>query len=126
MTERKTTEDKTGKDEPSRSAATGGKTTDRASSPVADVESPEVQAADAADLSEGDLHALRDDAGFNALPGHSASLPAWESSAQGKEFLKGEKERTKAAEEAAKAAHESLTDEGLSEAEKKYVETVKH
>ena len=87
-------------------------------------ETPDVQVAAKAGLSEGDVKALRDDAGLNRLPGHSATVGAWAASEQGKEFAKGEKDRNKAAEDGAKAAHESLNKDGLSEADRKYTEAV--
>lgn len=85
-------------------------------------ESTDSQVAAKAGLSEGEVKALRDDAGLNGLAGHGANLAAWEATEAGKEFVKGEKDRNKEAEEGAKAATKDLDDNGRSEAEKKYFE----
>lgn len=90
-------------------------------------QSPDVQAASKSkDIDgEGELRALRQDAGLNQLPGHGAHILSWEASEQGKEFLKGEKDRNKEAEEGAKKAHDGLDkDNDLSEPEKKYREAL--
>lgn len=94
--------------------------------PVTDVavDSPDVQAAAAAGISEGEVKALRDDAGVNFSAGHQANIQTWEASEQGQEFLKAQKERNKEAEEGVKKAHADLDKEGLSEADKKFAETV--
>lgn len=85
----------------------------------------DVQAADAAGISEGEVKALRADAGLNELAGHQANITVWANSDAGKQFLADEKDRVKESEESAKKAHAPLdTDKDLSEAEKKYVETV--
>ena len=91
---------------------------------VEPVETPDVEAAERADVSEGDIKALRDDAGLVRLPGNEGNVKVWEASEAGKAFLKGEAERVKQAEAAAKAAHADLDKDGLSEADKKYEETV--
>lgn len=77
-----------------------------------------------AGLSEGEVKALRDDAGMNALPGSEPNVLAWEQTDAGKQFLKEEKERVKKDEAAAKATAESLTKDGYTEAEKKYREAL--
>lgn len=78
----------------------------------------------AAGISEGDVKALRDDAGLNQLPGHEANVHAWENSPAGKAWLKGEKDREKAAKNEAKQYEEQVNDDGLSEADAKYREVV--
>lgn len=87
-------------------------------------ESPEVQAAASAKVSEGEVHGLRQEAGLNQLPGHEANVFSWEQSEQGKKFVKDAAKKVKEDEEAAKATAKSLDKDGLSEAEKKYRETV--
>lgn len=84
--------------------------------------SPDVQVADKSGLTEGEVHALRKDAGFDQLPGHEPHVLAWEASAAGQEFVKGEKDRNKEAEEGAKSAHDVLDKDDQTEAEKKYRE----
>lgn len=87
-------------------------------------QSADVQAADAAGVSEGEVKALRSDAGLNQGAGHEANIGAWEASADGQAFLDTEGDRNDEAEKGAEAAAEPLDDDGQSEAEKKYAETV--
>lgn len=86
--------------------------------------SDEVQVAVANDISEGEVKALRSDAGLDQLAGHEANVHAWEASAAGKEFLKGEKDRQKAIAEEAKARQAATNKDGLTESEAKYVEAI--
>lgn len=79
---------------------------------------------EASGLSEGEVKALRDDAGLNQLAGNEANTLAWETTPAGKEFLKGEKDRVKKYKEEAKAYDEATNKDGLTEAEAKYREAV--
>jgi hypothetical protein len=81
-------------------------------------------AAKAAGLTEGDIKALRDDAGLNQTAGHTGDILQWEQSPAGEEFKKGEKDRQKAAKEEEKRYSEQFNKDGLTEAEAKYVEVV--
>jgi hypothetical protein len=74
--------------------------------------------ADAAGLSEGEVKALRDNAGLNQLAGNEANTLAWESTPAGQEFLKGENK------DEAKEYEESREKDSLSPAEVKYREAV--
>lgn len=53
--------------------------------------------ADAAGLTEGEVRALRDNAGLNKLAGHQANVQAWEASPAGQAWLADESEREKQA-----------------------------
>jgi hypothetical protein len=66
--------------------------------------------AEKANITEGELHALRDNAGVDQLPGHEANVLAYELSPEGKQFIKDEKERNEAAQKQAEA--ENGPDEG--------------
>lgn len=87
------------------------------------VQSDEVQAADKAGLSEGELKALRDDAGMNQLPGNEANTLTWEQSEAGKAFVKEANAQAKKDAEAAKETHKDLKDD-FSPAEQKYREAL--
>lgn len=80
--------------------------------------------AEAAGITEGEVKALRDDAGVNQLAGNEANTLSWESTPAGQEFLKGEKDRVKKYEDEAKAYEKSTDKGGLTEAEAKYKEAV--
>ena len=86
------------------------------------VQSPDVQAADKAGVSEGDIKALRDESGLNQSAGHEANVAAWEASDEGKAFLATEKDRNKEAKAGAKEAADSAKEQ--SESEKAYTEAV--
>lgn len=86
--------------------------------------SADVQVANAAGLSEGEVKALRDDAGVNQLPGNEANTLSWQATAAGKEYLDGEKDRQKKYKDEAKAYDEQTNKDGLTEAEAKYKEAV--
>lgn len=76
---------------------------------------------------EVDLRGARDEAGLNQLAGHQAHIYEWANSEAGKQFIsnadKTFKEREQAVEEAQVKA---LDKDGLTEAEKKYQETVEN
>lgn len=74
-------------------------------------------------LSEGEVKALRDDAGLNQLAGHGGDLLAWEKSPAGKEFKDGEKDRVSANKAEAKA-YEAQKDSEASKATDKYTEAL--
>lgn len=86
--------------------------------------SADVQAAEAAGITEGEFKALRDEAGLNQSAGHMANIGSWEASAQGQEWLEGEDDRVKANEEEAEKYDEQTNDDGLTEAEAAYFEAV--
>jgi hypothetical protein len=92
--------------------------------PIVTTPSTDAQAAAKAGVTEGEVKALRDDAGLNTLPGHEANVLAWEVSEDGKKFVKESKEAAKQAEADAKKTRESLDKDGLSEPEKKYREAL--
>lgn len=78
--------------------------------------------ADKAGLTEGEVKALRYEAGLNQLAGNEANTLSWESSPAGQEFLKGEKDRQKEAKDEAAAYNKATNKDGLTEAEAKYAE----
>lgn len=86
--------------------------------------SADVTVAAAAGISEGDVKALRDDAGLNQSAGHSSDIHAWAITPAGKEFAKGEKDRQAKAKEEEKSYSEALNKDGVNEAEAKYIEAV--
>jgi colicin import membrane protein len=86
--------------------------------------SAEVQAAEEAEMTEGEVKALRADAGLDQLAGHEANVHAWEQSEAGQRFLEGEDDRLKQYEEEEKAYAEQTDDDGLNEAEARYFEAV--
>lgn len=96
----------------------------KAEETAASTASPDVQAAERGGISEGELHALRDDAGVNLSAGHGANLATWETSEAGKEWIKGAKDRDKEAKEGAERAHADVDKDGKTEADKKYEEVV--
>ena len=100
--------------------AQGAQDTKEQNGPSADVQN-------AADLgvSEGDIKALRDNAGLNQSAGHEANVHAWESSAAGKAFKDGEKDRQKALKDEAKSISEQTDDDNLDKGAAVYVEAVK-
>ena len=79
-------------------------------------------AAERAGMSEGELRALRDDAGINLLPGHEGTVHQWENSPEGKEWLEGAKKREEAEKKATEAAEASATE--VQEATDKYLDAV--
>lgn len=81
--------------------------------------------AEAAGITEGEVHALRDDAGLNQLAGHDADVHAWSLTEAGKKFSKEEADRKKAAKTEEKAYSEQTDKNGRTEAEAKYAEAVK-
>lgn len=85
----------------------------------------DVQAAEAAGVSEGEIKALRDEAGVNQSAGHMADIHAWSQSEAGKAFKDSEKDRIKREKEVAKARSEATNKDGLTDAESKYIEAVK-
>lgn len=80
--------------------------------------------AEAAGISEGDVKALRDDAGLDQMAGHEGDIHAWAISPAGKAWAEGEKDREKAAKDEAKAYDEQFEKDDLREAEAKYKEAV--
>lgn len=86
--------------------------------------SADVQAAEAAGITEGEIKALRDDAGVNQSAGHESDIHAWAQSTAGKAFKDSEKERKDAAKAEEKAYGEALNKAGLDEAAAKYREAV--
>lgn len=86
--------------------------------------SAEVQVAEQQGISEGEVKALRDDAGLDQSAGHEANVHAWESSASGQQFLKDEGKRQKAIKEEAKTVDEQTDKDGLDPAAAKYIEVV--
>ena len=100
--------------------AQGAQDTSEANQTSADVQN-------AADLgvSEGDIKALRDNAGLNQSAGHEANVHAWESSAAGKAFKDGEKDRQKALKDEAKTVDEQTDKDNLDKGAALYVEAVK-
>lgn len=87
-------------------------------------ETSDTQVAEEAGITEGEMHALRDDAGLNQLAGHDMDIHAWSESPQGKEWAEGEDDRVKKYEEEEKAYEEQFEKDGLREAEAKYAEVV--
>lgn len=87
-------------------------------------ESSDTSLAKNAGISEGDVHALRDDAGLNQLPGHESDIHAWSQSPAGKAYAEGEKDREKQYKAEEKAYKEQFSKDGLTEAEAKYKEAV--
>jgi flagellar biosynthesis/type III secretory pathway protein FliH len=67
----------------------------------------DTQVAEAAGLTEGDVKALRSDAGLNQLPGHESNVQAWEASVEGQQWLADEKQREEAIEAETKAVEAS-------------------
>lgn len=86
--------------------------------------SDDARVGEASGLSEGEVKALRHDAGLNQSAGHTATVGAWEASPAGQEFLKGEKDRVKKYEAEAKEYDAQTNKDGLTEAEAKYAEAV--
>ena len=86
--------------------------------------SQDAQVAAKAGISEGEVKALRDDAGLNQLPGSEANVLAWEQTEDGQKFIKDSKKAAKDAEESAKKTRESVDKDGLTEADKKYREAL--
>lgn len=80
--------------------------------------------AKAAGITEGEVKALRDDAGLNQSAGHESDIHAWAASPAGKAFKDGEDDRKKAAKDEEKAYKDSLNKDGLDEAAVKYREAV--
>lgn len=72
--------------------------------------SPDVVLAEKAGISEGEVKALRDNAGVNQLAGHEANIHAWSLTPEAKKFIDGEKDRNEAAQKQAEA--ENAEDEG--------------
>jgi hypothetical protein len=90
-----------------------------------DVEpSADVQLAEKAGITEGEVKALRDEAGLNQSAGHNMDIHAYAVSAQGKEYAEGEKDRQEAYKAEEKAAKDALDKDGLNEFEAKYMEAV--
>lgn len=87
-------------------------------------QSADLAVAEAAGISEGDVKALRDDAGLNQSAGHESDIHAWAITEAGKEFAKGEKDRVKEAEAEAKSYSDYLNKDGLNKAEAAYAEAV--
>ena len=87
--------------------------------------SSDLALAEKAGVSEGEVKALRDDAGLNQHAGHEADLHAWSLTEAGKKFAKDAGDREKAEKEAAKKQSEHLNKDGLTKAEAKYREAVK-
>jgi hypothetical protein len=87
--------------------------------------SADVYVAEKAGLSEGDIKALRDDAGLNQSAGHDMDIHSWEATPAGQEFVKGERDRVKATEAEAKAFDAQTNKDGLNEFEAKYADAVK-
>lgn len=86
--------------------------------------STDAQAGAKVGLSEGAVHGLRDAAGVNQSPGHTANLASWEQSEGGKEFLKGEADRQKAQKDEAEALEKATNDKGLDEDSEKYLKAL--
>jgi hypothetical protein len=86
--------------------------------------SAEVQVAGALGISEGEVKALRDDAGLDLLAGHEANVHAYEASAVGQEWLKGAKEREKAEQDEAKRIDALTNDDGVDPGAEKYQEAL--
>lgn len=84
----------------------------------------DVHVARAAGISEGDVKALRDEAGLNQSAGHEMDLHAWASTEAGKQFAKEASEREKKEKEFEKSYSESFNKDGLNKAEVKYREAV--
>lgn len=78
--------------------------------------------ADKAGISEGEVKALRDDAGLNQSPGHEANVHAYALSPAGKEWAEGEKDRQKAYEAEEKRYAEEAKQSKVSDASAKYRE----
>lgn len=74
--------------------------------------------AEAAGITEGELKALRSDAGLNQSAGHEANVLAWEASPAGQQFLAQEKERQEQVKRENKEAEESAKQ--VDEATEKY------
>jgi hypothetical protein len=91
---------------------------------AASASSAETQVAAALGVSEGEVKALRYEAGLDQLAGHEANVHAWEASAQGQEFLKTEKDREKAQKDEDKATDEQTDKDGLDEGAAKYQEAL--
>lgn len=87
--------------------------------------SGDLAVAENAGITEGEVKALRDDAGLNRLAGHEADIHAYSLTPEGKEYLSKEKERQAAAKEEAKKYDAQFDRNGLTEAEAKYREAVK-
>lgn len=85
----------------------------------------ETQMGEAVGLTEGEVKALRHDAGLNQLAGNQANTLAWAASREGREFAKTAKEREKAAKEEEKAYKAQFDSDGLTESEKAYIEASK-
>lgn len=75
-------------------------------------------------LTEGDIKALRDDAGLNHLAGNEANTLTWAASPAGAAFREGEKDRVQAAKDEEKAYAKQADDNGLTKSEVKYKEAV--
>lgn len=87
--------------------------------------SADVAVANAAGITEGEVKALRDDAGVNQSAGHESDIHAWAVSEAGKKFAKETaKENEKAVKEEEKRYKDSLSKDGLDEAAVKYREAV--
>jgi hypothetical protein len=87
--------------------------------------SADLNVAEGAGISEGDVKALRDEAGLNQSAGHEMDIHAWATTEAGKQFAKSEKDRQKAAEDEEKSYKDALSgDDNLNAAEKAYREAV--
>lgn len=86
-------------------------------------DSADEQAAEALGVGEGEIRALRDDAGVNQSAGFAHTL-TWEASEGGKAYLADEDKRQKAIKDEVKANKDATDDDGLNEAERKYVEAL--
>lgn len=75
-------------------------------------------------LTEGEIKALRDEAGLNQSAGHTPNLLAWEATQAGQDFLSSEKQRQTAVKEEAKRLQSATNDDGLDPAAAKYVEVL--
>lgn len=78
----------------------------------------------AVDLSEGEIKALRSDAGLNQSAGHEANVHAWEVTQGGQEYLRGEKDRLKAIKDEAKVLQAMTNDNNLDEQAQVYLDTL--
>lgn len=76
-------------------------------------------------LPEGEVRALRADAGLDQSAGHEANVHAWEQSPAGQAFLAEEGDRQKAIKEEGKTLQALTNDDNLDEGAAKYVEAVR-
>lgn len=87
-------------------------------------DSADTALAAAAGISEGEVKALRDEAGLNQLAGHDMDIHAWQVSPAGKTWAEGEKDREKKYKDEEKSYKEQFEKDGLRPAEQKYAEAV--